>query len=194
MKNTLFPPTLILSLALLLFSCSAEDADDLQAENLKATNLVVYNAEDLEGTWDLYTMNSNVAVDFNGDNVANKDIMVETNCFDTMFYDFNSTGHVTATQAKLHINTTGIASCDTGVYSSPYKLEGDMLTVSFHDKNGTLRTTTKQIKLTENNQFLHLSLSRFEASAYIKDDSGNSTAVIDTIATVYKKRVISPAG
>lgn len=194
MKNTLFPPTLILSLSLILISCSAEDPGELQAENLKAANLEVYESKDLEGIWDLHSMVSDVAVDFNGDGTANKDILVETDCFDTMNYEFLSTGNVTATQAKLHINTTGIASCNIGVYSSPYTIKDDMLTVSFHDKNGTYITTTKQIKLTEDKQFLHLSLTRFEASGYINDDSGNSTAVIDSIATVYKKRVITPAG
>lgn len=189
MKITLFPPALILGLSLLLLSCSAEDTSELQAENLKTANLAVYNDADLEGIWDLHSMHSNVAVDFNGDNVSNTDIKAETHCFDSMFYEFKSTGHVTATQAKLHINTTGISSCDKGEYSSIYKIDGDKLTVSFHDKNGILRTTTKQIKLTDNKQFLHISLNRFETTGYINDDSGNSTAVIDSVSTVYKKRV-----
>ncbi len=194
MKITLVSPALILCLTLILISCSAENMGELQAEDLKAANLEVYEVKDLEGIWDLYSMHSDVAVDFNGDDTTNTDIMVETDCFKTMFYDFDSTGNVTATQAKLHINATGISSCNIGVYSSPYTIKDDMLTVSFHDKNGTLITTTKQIKLTEDKQFLHLSLTRLEASAYIKDDSGNSTAVIDSIATVYKKRVVAPAG
>ncbi len=193
MKNTMIPPALILFLTLMLLSCSAEDTGELEAENLKAANLEVYDAQDLEGIWDLYSMHSDVAVDFNDDDTTNTDIMAETDCFDTMFYDFDSDGNVTATQAKLHINTTGIASCNSGVYSSPYSIKDDMLTVSFHDKNGTLITTTKQIKLTEDKQFLHLSLTRFEASGYIKDDSGNSTEVINSISTVYKKRAIAPS-
>ncbi len=188
MKITQFPPALIFGLSLLLISCSAEDTNDLQAENLKAANLVVYQTADLEGIWDLYSMHSNVEVDFNGDNVSNKDIRLETNCFNSMYYEFKSTGQVTASQAKLYINTTGIASCNNGIYSSPYTLDGDKLTVSFHDKNGTLITTTKQILLSEDKQYLHLTLTRFEATGYINDDSGNSTAVIDNIATVYKKR------
>ncbi len=191
MKIPMFPPALILCLSLLFISCSGEDMEMTDAEDLNAANLEIYEAKDLEGIWDLYSMHSDVAVDFNGDGTSNKDVKAETNCFNNMSYNFTADGKVTATQNKLHINTTGIESCDEGVYDSTYSLEDDMLTVSFHDKDGTLRTTTKQIKLMDNKQSLHISLTRFETTGYINDDSGNSTAVIDSIATVYKKRSTS---
>ncbi len=193
MKISLFPPALLLTLFLVFISCSKEDLGEMQAEEITVSNLEVYEVKDLEGIWDLYTMHSDVAVDFNGDGTSNKDIKAETGCFNTMFYDFDSTGNVTATQAKLHIDKTGIASCNSGTYSSPYTIENDMLTVSFHDKNGNYVSTTKQIKLTDEKQFLHLSLTRLETTGYIKDDSGNSTEIINSITTIYKKRASTPA-
>lgn len=191
MKITLFPPALILFLSLVLISCSGEEMEALQADDITAANLEVYEAKDLEGIWDLESMVADVAVDFNGDKNANTDIKAETDCFNSMFYEFGSTGNVSATQAKLHINTTGIASCQIGNYSSPYKVSNDSLTVSFHDKNGIYVTTKKKFKLTDDKQVLHLTLTRFETSGYIKDDSGNSTQDINEITTVYRKRVLT---
>ena len=61
---------------------------------------------------------------------------------------------------------------------------------TIEDKNGTTVTPAKQIKLTDNKQRLHITLTRIEATAYIKNDSGNSTEVINSITTIYKKRAV----
>jgi len=186
--KTMIPPVVALCLAITLFSCAAEDIE-MQAEELNAANLEVYQTQDLEGIWELESMHSNIAVDLNGNNTASKDIKAETNCFNEMYYEFDSVGNVKANHAKLHFDTTGIKICDQAQMSSTYTLVNDMLAVTFEDKNGKTMAPEKQIKLTDNKQRLHITLSRLEATAYIKNDSGNSTEFIDSIITVYKKRV-----
>lgn len=188
MKITILP-VVVLCLAVTLFSCAAEDMETETVE-LKSANLEVYQTQDLEGVWELESMHSDVAINLNGDNVTNTDIKAETNCFNDMYYEFKADGTVKTDQAKLHFNSTGITTCDKAAYTSTYTLKNDMLAVSFEDKNGTTVAPEKQIKLTDNKQRLHITLTRIEATAYIKNDSGNSTEVINSITTIYKKRAV----
>jgi len=185
--RVIFPPILAICLALTLFSCAAEDMETV-TEELKAANLEMYEPRDLEGIWDLVSMQADVPINLNGDNTFNTDILKETECFKGMSYEFKANGTVTTNQAKLHFNATGITSCEKDVYFSTYSLENDVLKVSFEDKNGVTVSPGKQIQLTDNKQMLHITLERLEATAYIKSDSGNSTEVISRITTIYQKR------
>ena len=180
------PPILAFGLAIILFSCAAEDMETPH-EELKAANFEVYENQDLVGKWELVSMHTDVAIDLNGDNTSNTDVSIETNCFDEMFYEFKADGTVSTSQAKLHFNTNGITSCEREAFSSTYAIENDVLSVRFEDKNGITVNPGKQIKLTDNKQQLHITLARVEASQYIKSDSGNSTQVINEITTIYKK-------
>ena len=185
--KVIFSPILAFCLAITLFSCAAEEMQT-ETEELKAANLVMYETQDLVGIWDLVSMQSDVAIDLNGDNTSNTDILKETECFNLMAYDFKADGNVNTSQAKLHFNTSGITSCEKAEYSSTYTIDNDVLKVSFEDKNGITVNPGKQIRLTDNKQMLHITLERVEATAYIKSDSGNSTEVITKITTIYKKR------
>ena len=185
--KVIFPPMLAFCLAIALFSCAAEDLVT-ETEELTSANLEVYQTQDLVGLWELVSMESDAAIDLNGDKNFNTDILSETSCFVDMAYDFKANGTVATSQAKLHFNTSGITSCEKGEYSSTYTLENDVLKVSFEDKNGFTVSPGKRIKLTDNKHLLHITLSRAEASAYIKSDTGNSTGVINEITTIYRKK------
>lgn len=184
--KVIFPPILACCLAITLFSCAAEDLET-ETEELKAANLEVYQSQDLVGIWELVSMESDVAINLNGDQNSNTNILKETECFNEMSYDFKADGSVLTSQSKLYFNTSGITSCEKGDYTSSYTVDNDVLRVSFTDKNGITVNPGKQIKLTDNKQLLHITLSRAEASQYIKSDSGNSTQVINEITTIYKK-------
>lgn len=189
--NNYFRNSLFLSgFSILLISCGGDDLDDLKAENLSQdliTADVTFTQADLIGTWNLESMHSDTAVDFNDpDDVANTNILLETNCFDEMNYIFNANGNVTANQARLYFNSTGIETCNSGTYNATYELNGDQLQIDF-TFNGGSKTEIKTIALSEDKRSLSIFLTRTEASLYINDDTGTSTSLIGEVDLVYRK-------
>lgn len=184
-----------ISLATVFFfsitSCSTEEiASDSMSLNAMGTTLQVaeITAADLEGTWNLHAMTSNIAVDFDdADTIKNNDILSETKCFDPMFFTFNPDGNVDTHQARLFFDaTTGMFTCETtGDYKAQYKVLGNQLSVTF-TVDGNQYTETKDImRYSENgNEFLKVSLTGIETDGAVYVEDGRENTVAAEIAGI----------
>ena len=198
MKKSLFSFISALALGLVLTGCSAEAiSSDMTELNVSATTIQtdVYSIADLVGSWNMHSMTSEeTTVDFDQDGNRTNDLLLETDCFDPMFFDFKSTGEVSTYQSRLFFSeVTGKFSCQTtGNYNATYEIIGDELTVTFL-VNGTEYTEKRTISLyTENgSEYLKVTLTKAETNAavYVAKDPGNTVASdIMKIDMIYKKQ------
>lgn len=198
MKKLLFPFISALGLGVLLTGCSAEPvSSDMTELNVTATasQSDIYSVADLVGRWNMYSMSSvGTTVDFDQDGNRTNDLLLETGCFDPMYFDFKSTGDVDTYQSRLFFSeVTGKFSCQTtGNYSATYVVEGNQLSVTFA-VDGQTYTETKTISLyTENGaEFLQVTLTKTETNSavYVAKDPGNTVASdIQEINMIYKKQ------
>ncbi|HET8752815.1 MAG TPA: lipocalin family protein [Salinimicrobium sp.] len=178
----------------LFMACSTEDAQ-MNLNSLNASGSVVQTeaiaANDLVGTWLLYSMTSNTAVNFNPatDQSSSFNIMDETSCFDNMYFTFRADGSVSTEQARLYFDETGQFTCNSKIYPANYAVNGDQLQVSF-DFNGTIATESKTISLSQadGKEFLHVSLNKAETAAYVGDATGTVAEDITEVEMIYIKQ------
>lgn len=182
----------------LYVACSTEDADmGLNSLNSAGTivQAEVITANQLVGIWKIASMSSvQTTVDFDQNGVRTNDLLKETDCFDTMYFDFKESGAVATRQARLYFSTsTGQFSCQTtGDYAATYEVSGNELTVTFI-VDGQQYTDTKTISLfSENgNEFLKVTLIKEETNSavYVANDPGNTVASgIQEIEIIYIKQ------
>ncbi len=181
----------------LLIACSAESLND-EGIALNATTNTFTNQElstnDLVGRWNMYTMTSvETTVDFDQDGNHTNDLLLETDCFDPMYFVFHESGAVDTRQARLFFSAaTGAFTCQTtGDYVAAYSVSGNTLTVNF-TVNGTEFTETRTVsRFSENgNEFLMVTLTKEETNAavYVAKDPGNTVAsAIQKIEMIYIK-------
>ena len=179
--STLFFGSLCASV--LFFSCSPdatviEDANALDSSASMTTAASITSA-DLVGTWNLQSMNSDVAVDFNSDGAYSKDILSESGCFDNMYFTFDPDGVVYTTQARLYFDPAGNFNCSEKSYTATYSVDQNDLTVNFV-VSGVAYTEVKQISITSDgtNEYLNVTLTSTEtdAAVYVANDPGNTVA------------------
>lgn len=182
------------------WGCSKEElATDADFLGLDASGTLVQTANitpaQLTGRWEMFTMTSNDSVDFDKNGAFTYDLLEETNCFDAMYFEFDSVSNVFTQQSRLYFDAaSGKFSCaTTGDYAANYGINGNELTVTF--KIGEQEfTETKTISLYSDgsgNEFLKVTLTKAETNAavYVADDPGNTVASeITLIETVYKKQ------
>lgn len=199
MKRNLLYAVVGIVLAPLVIACSAEEmSNDQQELNLSGTaNMQEAQilASDLVGTWIMYSMTSDVAVDFDQNGNFTFDLLEETDCFDPMYFVFKENGDVDTFQSRLFFSsTTGMFSCQTtGNYTATYEiLEGNELLVNFRVKEQNYTDKKSISRYTENNvEFLKVSLSKAETNAavYVEPDPGNTVASeIQLIEMTYIKQ------
>ena len=181
----------------LLIACSAESVNDkgiaLNATTNTSTNQEL-SMDDLAGRWNMYAMTSvETTVDFDQDGNRTNDLLLETDCFDPMYFDFSSTGEVATYQSRLFFSeVTGAFSCQTtGNYVATYMINSDQLSVTF-TVDGQTYTETKSIsRYSENgSEFLKVTLTKTETNTavYVAKDPGNTVASdIKQIDMIYKK-------
>jgi hypothetical protein len=88
-------------LALCLVSCEA-NKDELAESNITASNVTAsITQSDLVGEWKLSAMNTDTPVNLDDDTDSNTNILLETDCFDTMGVVFKENGNLTTTNSKL---------------------------------------------------------------------------------------------
>ena len=124
-------------------------------------------------------MVSDVAVDFNQDGDFNTNILTESDCFNNMYFTFDSNGDVQTTQARLYFDAQGNFSCSEKNYTATYSVNQNELTVNFV-VGGVPYTEVKQISITSDgtNEYLNITLTSTEtdAAVYVANDPGNTVA------------------
>lgn len=88
-------------LALCLVSCEA-NKDELAETDITASNATAtITPEDLEGEWIISKIITDTPVNLNTDEIAHTNILLETNCFETMGIVFQENGKMITTNSKL---------------------------------------------------------------------------------------------
>ncbi len=193
MKNIL--PFQILILASVLFtSCSGEDVTDLNAENINEALLTANITNDqLLGTWNLTKMETEETVDLNDDNVYNNDLLIETDCFNSMSITFNEDNTFSSVNARMDFRAgetddkftcmgTGSAP-DTGTWD----IEGDILSLEMVI-DGTVYKHTKELTLIENS--FSFKVEKWESEKYVTNDPTGTSA--EQITIVYLEYTLPP--
>jgi len=187
--NKFLPKALLLTVAITLFSCAAEDRDDLQSAALNSTDLsTTLVPSDLVGTWDLSMMEADTAVDINKDGSSNKNILSETNCFNDMGVVFNEDMTFTTTNARLDFNggtnnnefTCVQARSDFGTWD----VDGDVLILNINI-DGTVYTERKQLTITPTT--FAFAVTKFESDKYVNDPGNSSASPIRILSLEYAK-------
>uniref|UniRef100_UPI0024908FBE DUF5004 domain-containing protein n=1 Tax=Croceibacter atlanticus TaxID=313588 RepID=UPI0024908FBE len=132
--------TLYIGVLFLFFSC---DNDDSSSNLIEPTPT-------LNGTYILTTINADVPVDLNNDDITNTNLLEETSCFDIMEVNFNTDGSFSAINSKLDFNggaSGNEVTCTTRTDSGTWSLTENELTLSVIIA-GTTITETKEILLT----------------------------------------------
>jgi hypothetical protein len=197
MKKPLFFLMPALLVTLLLQSCSGEPVKESFSDLNATTGASIQNTytfNDLAGVWNMYSMTSTqTTVDFDQDGNRTNDLLLETDCFDPMYFDFQSDGNVNTYQSRLYFDdATGAFTCQTtGNYAATYVIEGDLLRVTFTIKGQTYTENKTILLYSENgNDFLKVTLTKEETNkVYVANDPGTTVASdLQKIEMVYIKR------
>lgn len=182
---------MLIGITVFFQSCEPETMS-LNEEPITTVDATIERSS-LVGRWELESMDSDVAVNLNFDESSSTDILSETRCFDNMFYTFQANGDVTTGQAKLDFGPEDDEfKCNYGEYSASYDVnDQNELEVTF-EYNGSTLTETKSISLYEEGteEFMKVTLSEMEASAYVDDPGTTVASEIEEIIMVYKKVTI----
>lgn len=181
-----------------IVSCSKDEiSTDAGNYGLNATGTIeetaVITPADLTGKWEMFSMTSAETVDFNTDGTRTYDLLEETDCFDAMYFEFDSIGNVKTRQSRLYFDAvSGEFSCNTtGDYVAKYGVTGNELTVTFTIGDQTYSESKTISRYSESGaEFLKVTLTKTETNAavYVTDDPGNTVASgISEIEMVYKK-------
>ena len=172
--------------------CSTETINE-ENSSLNAT-ATVFEGQDIQqnqlvGTWNIFSMTSDVAVDLNNDGSSSTNLLAETTCFDPMYFDFNAEGVVETEQGRISVLEDKVECDGIGNYTASYGVEGNTLSVTA-DFDGQTVTLTKTIGLSSDagGDYLHVAIEEYEVDQLV-DDPGNTVASdIKRIEVVYKKQ------
>ncbi|WP_034888420.1 lipocalin family protein [Gillisia sp. Hel_I_29] len=187
--NKFFTRSLLLVVIVSLFSCAAEDRDDVQSAAFNGTDLSTTLApSDLVGTWNLSVMQADTPVDLNSDGTSNNNILNETNCFDQMGVVFREDMTFTATNAKLGFSG-GIdndeITCESGrADSGTWDVDGDVLILDIN-VGGIIYTERKQLTITPTT--FAFAVTKFESDKYVSDPGDSSASPIRILSLEYAK-------
>jgi hypothetical protein len=121
-------------------------------------------------------MTADTLVDLNGDGTGNKNLLLETSCFDDMSIIFYDDDTFATVNARLYFGT-GETSGDFGCsgnkeYFGTWEVDGEDLLLNMN-VNGEYYTERKQVNYTEN--LFSFAISKLESDTYV-DDPGDTVA------------------
>ena len=187
--NKFFTRTLLLIVAVSLFSCAAEDQDDIQSNTLKSSDLTTTLVpSDLVGVWDLSMMEADTPVDINKDGTSNRNILSETNCFNDMGVVFNEDMTFTTTNARLDFKggtNNDTFTCAQGRSDfGTWDVDGDILILNINI-DGMVYTERKQLTITPTT--FAFAVTKFESDKYVNDPGDTSASPIRILSLEYAK-------
>ncbi len=177
--------------ASLFTACTADDlsADGTDLNSESRVEITDIAAGDLIGKWDMYSMTADVAVDFNADGISSEDLLEETQCFDPMYFSFDENGNITTNQANLYFEEDGSFTCKSKEYMAEYEVSVNQLVVTF-TMDGHVITDTKTVTLfrEDGEEYLHVSLEKYETQAYVNDPGTTVASEIERLDLVFRKQ------
>ena len=159
----------ILALATLTIaatSCSSDDDAGTQASTAS-----------IDGAYVLSSMVSTPAVDLNGDGTSNSDLLMESNCFDSMAISLNSNGTFSSNVSTLEFDSMGnISNCASRTDSGTWTFSDPTLTLTVNIPGGSA-TENRQVTTTVVGGIItefSFDISETEADQYVNDPGNTS--------------------
>ena len=178
-------PAICLLLVAIL-SCSKDEAMGNSA--LRITNATTVTENDMLGHWDLTAMMADIAVDLNSDNRNNKNLLDETNCFNTMSITFNEDGTFISNNAQMTFESGSSNkefSCLTDrLDNGNWKVRNDSLILEVEIKAETY--THKKLINMGANEF-SLEVNKIESKQYVNDPGDTQASPIRVLEVAYTK-------
>jgi hypothetical protein len=167
---------LFLALAVVLTSC-----EDDEALATTSTN----NTPNIIGSWELTSLQADVAIDFNNDGTSNTELFNETFCFDNRILTFDAANNFSVDLPDLDTDANNVLSCTDASYSGTYTIDmNSRLSVTVPVNGGTV-TDDKVISVTATT--ITFTVTRSEVTQYFNPASGTPADNINSIAVTYTK-------
>ena len=178
--NNLLKPKALASFGLLMLclaSCTKEEmAMDTQ---LKVSDATAITNNDMIGYWKLSGMMADTAINLNGDEQYSKNLLDETDCFNTMSITFNEDGTFTSNNAQMTFEagaSNNLFSClSDRMDSGDWEVRNDSLILTMQINSATY-THRKLINL-ETDKF-SFDVNKIESNQYVNDPGDTQASPI----------------
>lgn len=140
--------------------------------------------QNLAGTYVLTSLQSNVAVDLDGNGTTSTDLMTEVACLRQFTVTFNVDGSFTALIADADFNPNNVLVCTTRTESGTYTYVNGLLTVTIVVNGGTV-TESEQAILNATNFSFTLDSGRI--SQFFSSIAGTPANGITNLDFVYTR-------
>lgn len=156
---------------LLLTSCDPE-------------SLTTQSTNAIAGSYVVTSLQSNVAVDLDGNGTSSTDMLSEATCVQQMTVDFNANGTFSAVVADVSFDVNNILVCTTSVETGTYTYANGILTVTAMFNGGSV-TESQAVVLNPTNFSFTLDSNRINQA--FPDLSTTRAAGISNLDIVYTR-------
>ena len=169
-----------------ILSCSK---DEMSADTqLRVSDATAVTTNDMIGSWNLSAMIADVAIDLDENESSSKNLLDETDCFNTMYITFNQDGTFVTNNAQMTFES-GAAndqfSCLTDrMDSGTWEVRENKLVLSMVLNNETF-THEKSINLGSNK--FSFDITKIESDQYVNDPGNTQASPIRILELEYTK-------
>lgn len=171
----------------ILSSCSKEESLESLNENLMETNANIKPSK-LYGSWTVSKLVADVPVDLNNDGTGNTNILLETNCFDSMGVVLNQDKTFSSTNSQMDFaagaSNTDFACLMDRTDSGTWEIQQDQLTLNLVI-NGISFSQTKTISL-RGSRF-SFDINKADSNQYVNDPGNTAASNIRILEVEYQK-------
>lgn len=177
---------------ILMWSCEAnqDPVADTEINTVDATATIT--PEDLEGEWRLSAMNTDTVVDLNNDEVYNSNILLETDCFDTMGVNFFQNSEMETSNSRLDFKAgenNDDFKClseriDTGSWDVENVDDEERLIITMNI-DGETRTHKRVLERTTNT--FAFDINKFESEQYYGNPDGTDAEHVTVLSLEYTR-------
>lgn len=189
MKKSITNSIIVVFFSLFIISCAGDDLEEIQSAeyNAQLANTFIYDS-DLVGEWKIGSMITDLNVDLNGDGELNKDLLLESKCFDNMIYTFKGDKTFTIINPSLELTATDNQDefkCQAPTtISGKWSLNDDMLTLYIR-RNNVEYQEKKHLILIEDS--FTIEINEAESKDFIIDKGNSSAEGLSVVALEFKR-------
>ena len=176
----------VLLLAMGLIGCSKEEVS--KTSELRISDATAISSSDMVGYWELSGMMADTLVDLDDDNISSKNLLDETDCFNTMSITFNEDGTFTSNNAQMTFEagaSNNQFSClSDRMDSGDWEVRNDSLILTMQINSATY-THRKLINL-ETDKF-SFDVNKIESNQYVNDPGDTQASPIRILELEYTR-------
>ena len=187
--NNLLKVKTLASFSLLILSLTSCSKEEMAMDSLlKVSNATAVTTNDMIGNWELSGMMADTAVNLNNDQVYSKNLLDETDCFNTMSITFDEDGTFVTNNAQMTFESGASNdqfSCLTDrMDNGDWEVRNDSLILTM-EINTSIYTHKKLINL-DTNKF-SFDVTKIESNQYVNDPGNTQASPIRILELEYTK-------